>query len=273
MNWSDLKKMGYERLNPIYGETESVSILRILHEDLFDKSASLNSLDLSVFNNSIRRLIKYEPVQYITGKAYFMGLKIKVNNSVLIPRFETEEVAELAIKKIGSGKCRVLDIGTGSGCIALAIKKYCPNADVWALDKSKPALLLAQENAQKLNLKLNFIQADFLDQAGWSQLPHNLDLIVSNPPYVAEDELDKMDINTLQYEPHMALFAGKDPLLFYRKMAEFGKIALVLSGKIIAEINEFHSTQTRMIFDSTDYHDVQLIKDMNGKDRILYCWR
>ena len=273
MNWSDCKQIGYESLKPIYGEIEASSILRILHEDLFDKSNSLHMQDLAVFNTSLSRLLENEPVQYVTGTAYFMGFKLRINNSVLIPRFETEEVAAMAIKKIGLGKCRVLDIGTGSGCISLAIKKYCPNAEVWAMDKSTQALLVAQENAQKLNLNLNFIQGDFLVQADWANLPHNLDLIVSNPPYVADDEWDKMDISTLKYEPNIALFAGKDPLLFYKKMAEFGKMGLSLSGKIIAEINEFQSIQTRMIFDSMDYHGVEILKDMNGKDRIVYCWR
>lgn len=271
MHWPELKKSGYEQLFPIYGEIESNSMLRILFEDLLDKSTVLNREQCGLFHDAITRLLQFEPIQYITGHSHFMGLNMCVNKAVLIPRFETEELVALTIKKIGSQKLKVLDIGTGSGCIALAIKKYCPNAEVWGTDISEQALYIAEKNAGSLDLNVNFIHSDFLNRSGWNVLPNEIDILVSNPPYIGQDEKSKMDTSTLLFEPATALFAGKDPLQFYKKIVEFSKLTLHPMGKILVEINEFKSLQTLQIFETLEYKCLEVIKDIHGKDRIIYC--
>jgi len=216
------------------------------------------------------QLLQHRPVQYVLGEAWFYHLKLKVNENVLIPRPETEELVELVIgsRKLQITDPMILDIGTGSGCIPIAIKKNLPATIVTALDLSEGALLVARENAAHYNCAINFIQMDFLDEARWKSLPQ-FDIIISNPPYIPESEKNSLAENVLRYEPHTALFVPADsPLLFYEKIAAFGKTHLRTHGKIYLETHESYAHDVLAIF-SKDYPGSGLKQDLYGKNRMV----
>lgn len=271
MDWKELKEIAIRKLLPKFGDIESKSICRLLHEDLFNKKTDLSETEIQLLNESIERLWQDEPVQYITGISYFMELKLCINRSVLIPRPETEELADIARKYIKFYPMKVLDIGTGSGCIALAIKKYCMQSEVMAIDISEEALTVAKSNSSQLGLELELKQVDFLDQSSWKQLPSNLDMIVSNPPYVSKDEMSQMSPGTVKFEPSTSLFALDDPFIFYKKIALFGRSHVSDRGRILVEINEFRAFETKSIFLEAGYKNVKLIHDLQGKSRFIFC--
>ena len=223
----------------------------------------------AVLDDYLKRLLKYEPVQYILGYAEFYGLKFKVSPAVLIPRPETEELVELVISAISNPKSKILDIGTGSGCIPIALKKNIPDADVTSIDISEDALHIAKENATTNDVEVSFINKDIL-----RNIPdHRFDIIVSNPPYIGYDEKEKMNDNVLIYEPHLALFSD-DPLLFYRRIAEITPKILNPKGKIYLEVSEYRAKEVADIFNKVGEDNnlsatVQIKKDMSGKDRIV----
>jgi release factor glutamine methyltransferase len=216
----------------------------------------------------IARLNSLEPLQYILNEAWFCGRKFFVTPSVLIPRPETELLVEEAAKFILTKKeVSILDIGTGSGCIAISLALLFPNAKVWALDVSQTALAVAKRNAENLGTEIHFIQQNILE--GFPQ-KQKFDLIVSNPPYIASVEKGSLPKNVVDFEPHLALFAHEsDPLIFYRAIAEKSISMLNPSGRIVLEINESYSRDVLSIFNSPYFENLSIIKDFNRKDRIV----
>lgn len=272
----DLFQAFVSKLQPAYDSSEAENITALIFEELF----ALKKTHLRLVNRSfteqetkqleeiITRLLLFEPVQQILGYAYFYKYKFKINRHVLIPRPETEELVELVVKAVRSlpPPVSVIDIGTGSGCIAISIKKECPSAIVYALEISSEALEVAKENALNLRADIYFIQQNFLDQSNIDQLPEGA-IIVSNPPYIAQSEAATMFPNVLQYEPHQALFVpDTDPLVFYARLAASG---MSKRAGVYAEINESLGEETAALFKEAGFLSVQLIKDMQGKDRII----
>ncbi len=225
-------------------------------------------------NEALAQLLEHMPIQYVVGEAWFYHLKLKVNDQVLIPRPETEELVELAIRHCKSiiTDPAILDIGTGSGCIAIAIKKNLPAARVTAIDISENALQVATENAKKYHTAVNFIKLDLLQEISWASLPV-YDIIISNPPYIPLKEKNTMAKNVLDYEPPTALFvADENPLIFYDKIAVFGRSHLQPGGRIFLETNESLAKETKEIFEK-DYSGVQIKKDRMGKERmVIACY-
>lgn len=258
-------------LVPVFGNRETKALLRALQEDLFGSGfPEWTAATATRWKAAIQRILGGEPLAYITGVSHFLNLKLTVNPHVLIPRPETEELAVMAIHYIKSiHHSQVLDVGTGSGCLALAIKSSCPNAKVYALDIDSKALETAKANADAYHLPIDFRPFDFLNENGWTSLPGHLDLIISNPPYIGETEKTLMSASTLQYEPPHALFAGTDPLVFYKQIARFGKDHLNPGGRIMVEINEFRAKETEEVFRTAGYPGIELYKDLSGKERIL----
>ncbi|WP_307997039.1 peptide chain release factor N(5)-glutamine methyltransferase [uncultured Bacteroides sp.] len=217
--------------------------------------------------NIIFRLQKNEPIQYIRGFAEFDGRRFKVAPGVLIPRPETVELVELVARENASAR-RLLDIGTGSGCIAISLDKKLPEAEVEAWDISEDALAIARENNKELAADVTFLQRDVLSD-DWKKAP-SFDVIVSNPPYVTEAEKKDMDANVLDWEPELALFVpDDDPLRFYRRIADLGRELLLPDGKLYFEINQVYGRETAHILEMNQYHDVRVIRDIFGKERIV----
>lgn len=217
--------------------------------------------------NIIFRLQKNEPIQYIRGFAEFDGRRFKVAPGVLIPRPETVELVELVVRENASAR-RLLDIGTGSGCIAISLDKKLPEAEVEAWDISEDALAIARENNKELAADVTFLQRDVLSD-DWEKAP-SFDVIVSNPPYVTEAEKKDMDANVLDWEPELALFVpDDDPLRFYRRIADLGRELLLPDGKLYFEINQAYGQETVHILEMNQYHDVRVIRDIFGKERIV----
>ena len=216
-----------------------------------------------VLDDYLKRLLKYEPVQYILGYSEFYGLKFKVTPAVLIPRPETEELVELIIEDVNDPNIKILDIGTGSGCIPITLKKNIPAADVTSVDISSEALSIARENAGLNDVAVEFINMDIL-----TNVPdQKFDIIVSNPPYIGYEEKEKMGDNVLIYEPHLALFSD-DPLLFYKRIAEIAPQLLNPNGSVYLEVSEYRAGDVADIFKNTG-GKVAIKKDMSGKDRMV----
>ncbi|GHT28506.1 release factor glutamine methyltransferase [Bacteroidia bacterium] len=216
----------------------------------------------------VERLKQFEPIQYILGETSFCGLKFRVNPSVLIPRPETEELIECILNDYDGRKMRILDIGTGSGCIAISVAHFLPTIEVIAVDISEEAIQTAEENARINNAFVSFIQADILYPD--IDIPGTFDIIVSNPPYVKENEQIGMEKNVLQYEPRLALFVpDNDPLLFYRAIARLAKQKLNVGGALYFEINAMLGKETVQTLKEEEFTNVELIRDLSGKDRII----
>lgn len=217
------------------------------------------------FSEIIMRVNHHEPLQYIFGEADFYGRKFKVSSSVLIPRPETELLIQEVLKQNFRAP-RILDIGTGSGCIAITLKLEIPNSKIVALDVSENALTVAKKNSESLNANVEFFRQNFLQGISLGEF----DLIVSNPPYVCASEKTSMDKNVLAFEPDQALFVpDEDPLLFYKAIALQSKTMLKSEGKIYVEINERFGKETKELFERSGFNSVQVIKDLDGKDRIV----
>ena len=220
---------------------------------------------------ALAALMLHKPIQYVTGEAWFYNLKLHVNEHVLIPRPETEELVKLLIDGVTKRSVplpTVLDIGTGSGCIAIAIKKNLSAADVTALDVSKQALYIAAINAATHETEIKFLKVDFLEESEWINL-QKFDMIISNPPYIPIKEKEKLDKNVTAYEPHQALFVpDKTPLLFYEKIATFGIKHLNINGQIFMETHEDLAKETSELF-KENYKSVVIIKDIFGKERMV----
>lgn len=215
-------------------------------------------------------LIQGKPVQYVLQEAWFMGLSFEVAEGVLIPRPETEELVDWIYRSsMEHFPYTVVDVGTGSGVIAIGLKKSFPDAQVYGVDMSPAALAIAQRNAQKLGFPVIFKQMDILDTHGWHELP-KCDIIVSNPPYICLSEKKDMSPHVLNFEPEMALFVpDEDPLLFYRNIAKMALVRLNNNGWIYFEINEAYGDDVVSLLHKMGFHDVELKKDMEGKDRMV----
>lgn len=262
------------RVTVPYSSAEIQSIIYLL----FEKKLGLSRTDILAgktleispgeFDPYILRINQHEPIQYILGEARFYRSVFKVNSSVLIPRPETEllvdEICRFARQDIPPKK--ILDVGTGSGCIAISLALELPETSVHALDISERALTCAAENAAHLEAQVSFSKVDILME----DMPDMYDLIVSNPPYITAAEKQVMNKNVLEFEPHQALFApGTDPLIFYRAIGEKARKSLSSGGSLWFEINEHYGVELKILMEVLGYQQVQIIKDLDNKDRIL----
>ena len=271
----DIERFVYSELQEVYSADEIRNLLRIIFEEylgwdlttwLLSKQKTINQSDLLKINFAIKDLKRHRPIQHILGKADFCGMTLAVNENVLIPRPETEGLVELAKSHLQSPQ-RILDLCTGSGCIAIALAKVFPNTEITALDISEKALEVAQQNAWNQKVTINYLQADILSD-DLAELPM-FDAIVSNPPYVREQEKAAMQPNVLDYEPSMALFVpDNDPLLFYRRIAEIASKHLVPNGLLIAEINENFGEETAGLFRANGF-ETSLHNDFKDKTRFV----
>lgn len=270
------------QLSSIHSEGEASSITdwvmekitgSMKTERMLYKNELLQPDEVKKLEEITRRLLHHEPVQYILNEAWFCGLKFYVNQNVLIPRPETEELVEWIISncKFPVDTLSILDIGTGSGCIPVSLKRRIRKAEVWSCDVSSPALAVAKKNAESFGTEVKLLQLDFLDQNSWLQLP-SFDIIVSNPPYVPEKDKHEMQPNVLNYEPHTALFVpDNDPLRFYKAIAAFGKTHLSPGGSIFLEIHENLGDAVSNLLKSQGYL-TELKKDMQQKDRMVRAY-
>jgi release factor glutamine methyltransferase len=273
MRLSELFQSLSKQLQGIYSKQESESIVIWLFEDFLGKSRKDILSDFVVdplpieLNNALKGLLEGKPIQYVTGKAPFYGRELLVNSNVLIPRNETEELVHLIIKENNNSGMRILDIGTGSGCIPITLALEIKGSEVFGLDISEKALTVASQNASILGANVVFRKSDILTE----EIPFkNLDIIVSNPPYVKISEKELMHDNVLKHEPHLALFVDDDdPLLFYRHIAKKAKKVLKPHGRLYFEINETIGTITSELLNENGYKDVQIIKDLNERDRLV----
>lgn len=247
--------------------TAQRKIDRILYKNL-----PLTSTQEQTLLTLTQQLLKHKPVQYVLGEAWFCNMKLYVDENVLIPRPETEELVEWIVHETRSGDIhcsKMIDTGTGSGCIAIALKKKLHKAEVDAIDVSAEAIEVAKRNALEQNVDVRFFHANFLDETHYKHLSY-YDVIVSNPPYVKKSEENTMQANVLQYEPHVALFVPDDDALkFYKAIAMFGKSNLNQHGNIYVEINEALAQDVVTLFADNGYKNVVLKKDMQGKDRMI----
>ncbi len=223
------------------------------------------------FLHILEELKKGKPIQHIIGEADFYGQRFLVNEHTLIPRPETEELVDWIISENRSKKdLSILDIGTGSGCIAISLAKHLPQARVHAIDVSAEAIIMARQNAKNQKVSIEFIEADILDWASYMSDNQQYDLIVSNPPYITPLEKEHMHINVLNYEPDSALFVEAHmPLLFYNTIADIGLHHLQHDGSIYVEINQYLSTETKDMFMKKGYSAVEIRKDLNTADRMI----
>ena len=226
------------------------------------------------FAAMLARRLRREPLQYILGYTDFYGLRLRLTPAVLIPRPETEQVVEAALGVLeGRSEPRVLDVGTGSGCIALALKHERPDADVYACDLSPDALDVARTNAEAHHLAVTFFQADVLALDFTDSIPAPFDLIVSNPPYVADDEAEGLAPEVRDYEPHHALFAGSDPLRFYRAIVSHAEGLLTPCGLLVFETHAYHADAVGALVTGSGFVDVRLQHDLAGHPRIVTAHR
>ena len=276
MTLQDFKLKMISELSSIYEMDELNSIFNLLAEDylkiprskiLLADDIDLNESNQILFLSALKRLITHEPIQYILGKTTFMNLEFKVNSSVLIPRTETEELVRLMLKKDLDGK-EILDIGTGSGCIAISLAKNLPNSKVSALDISKDALKVAEENAKLNNVNIEFIKADIFQYKS----DKKYDIIVSNPPYVTESEKSLMKKNVLNFEPELALFVDdENNLKYYDSILNFSQLCLKKIGFLYFEINENSKTEMITFLKNNRYQNIEVISDTKGKNRFIKC--
>jgi release factor glutamine methyltransferase len=283
-----------DQLKGIYDKQEAGNIAGLAIEHITGlsktvrvsrKQEGLSTLQLDQLKNDLQRLKNHEPIQYIMNKAWFYGMELYVDENVLIPRPETEELVQWIVDDVkASGKdvfvrksmeadettqLKILDVGTGSGCIPLALKKTMPKAEVWGCDVSEEALNVARRNGSSLNIRVEFQGMNFLDHSQQKLLP-TVDIIVSNPPYVPLKDKDQMNANVIDFEPHTALFVpDEDPLIFYKDLAGFGKRRLYESGSIYMEIHEEIGNEVVDLFKKYGYNNIELKKDMQGKDRMV----
>lgn len=267
-----------KELEPIYQSNESQALVRIIIERVIGMKAhdALASPNLKLTHEQISELERYvselklqKPIQYILGETEFFGIRLKVNNNVLIPRPETEELVEWVLKTNTLESPSVLDIGTGSGAIAVALAKSIPNAKVFALDISLKAISIAAKNASENGVNITFIEQDILVLPDLI-LGSPFDIIVSNPPYVRESEKRMMQPNVLENEPELALFVNdSNPLVFYKAISNIAKKHLSKEGYVFCEINEAFGTETATIFQEIGFVDVTIRRDINGKERMM----
>lgn len=294
MKLYEAEQLMKEELKKMYDEQEAMNIGDIAMEEIIrlsktqrvcNRAVELSQQQSRQLQQYLQRLKNHEPIQYIINKCWFYEMELYVDKNVLIPRPETEELVEWVIKDVkASGKdvfvresiqadktteLKILDVGTGSGCIALALKKAMPKAEVWGCDISEAALNVARRNGSDLDIRVDFQGMDFLDEAQQKLLP-TVDIIVSNPPYVPMKDTHQMNANVVDHEPHTALFVPDDnALIFYEALARFGKKRLYDNGSIYMEIHEGLGDAVIDLFKQNGYDQVEIRKDMQGKDRMV----
>jgi len=294
MTIQDASKKLIRELSAIYDERESSAIADWILEHLtgwkksermINKKSQLREPALEKLQSITQQLTAHKPVQYVLKEAYFHGMKLYVDENVLIPRPETEELVQWTIDEVyslqftvsGSGntdfdrRLSVLDVGTGSGCIPISLKKEMSRLEIYACDISEGALSVAKKNADEQKAAIEFRRIDFLDEKARATLPQ-FDVIVSNPPYISGEEKETVDKHVIEYEPHLALFVPEDDsLIFYRALAEFGKSNLTKGGCMIMEIHFEKAKAVRNLFGQSGY-ETELRKDMHGNDRMIKAW-
>jgi release factor glutamine methyltransferase len=269
-----------ESLRPIYDEQEAAAIAHEVlgyitdaskFERLINKDTLLSAMQLSLYKKMKAELITAKPLQYVLGHSWFMGRKFEVNEHVLIPRPETEELVQWMINDHPGENISldVLDIGTGSGCIPISLKLAIPEWNIASCDISNDALWVAETNARTLNADIQLKHQDFLNREQWPTFDM-YDVIVSNPPYIPETEKDQLHANVKEYEPASALFVpGDNALLFYEAIAAFGKTHLKQNGTIYCELHVDYALKTETLFIENGYANTKLRKDMHGNLRML----
>ncbi|MEO9893077.1 peptide chain release factor N(5)-glutamine methyltransferase [Aurantibacter sp.] len=280
----EIKNIFHLELDTIYGKDEVASFFYILIEHYlnlerfvlaFQPDLNIRKEDEKPLFEGLAKLKSNQPIQYIIGNTIFMDLDFIVNENVLIPRPETEELVRWIIKIIKeksetnskNDKLKILDIGTGSGCIAIALAKNLSNANLYALDVSLEALSVAKKNALQNEVEITFINADILQNVN---LEEHFDIIVSNPPYVRELEKTEMTNNVLEFEPSLALFVtDENPLIFYNSITEFASKKLKVGGVLFFEINQYLAKETQQLLEANNFQDIELRKDIFGNDRML----
>ncbi len=287
MQLNTYKTQFISSLLPVVGEAEAQSFFYLVVENLhqlrridlaLDPDYKISEAQFQQWESIRLRLQNQEPIQYILGSTSFYGLPFTVNPAVLIPRPETEELVEWILKSFAFNRQQttnngqlLLDIGTGSGCIAIALAKNLPEAQVFALDVSDKALEIARLNAQRNAVQIKFISQNILET---QKLDQQFDVIVSNPPYVRELEKHEIQANVLEHEPHLALFvADDDALLFYRKIGELAFDFLTPKGNLFVEINQYLGEDTLQLFRSIGFTNLELKKDLYGNDRMIRASR
>lgn len=281
-----------QELSSLYDEKEIESFFYIILEQFHNKKRidlalnpemEMDALQLLRWETVLSELKKEKPIQYILGETEFYGLRFLVNENTLIPRPETEELVEWILEitnyELEITNLKIVDIGTGSGCIAISLAKNLQNAEVSAIDISEKALATANKNAEINGVNVNFINVDILNVTDLSELPSSnfhlptsIDIIVSNPPYVRNLEKAEIKPNVLEFEPHLALFVDdNDALLFYRKVAQLAQKNLSENGKLFFEINQYLGKETVELLENLGFRNVELKKDIYGNDRMISC--
>ncbi len=276
MTYAAAKKILEDALTPDYGEGEAGSMARIVLEALFYHKRNMSSGALLDTGQETRmramleRLLSGEPVQYVVGHAWFYGLFFHVDRRVLIPRPETEELVHWVLETCrSSSSMRVLDVGTGSGCIAVTLKKKRPDWEVSAMDASEDAIEVALVNAGLNGCHIHPVRQDVLEEALWAQLGA-FDLIVSNPPYIPPSETALMPVQVIDHEPGMALFVPEDdPLLYYRTIAHLAKRSLSPGGYLFFEANEFRAQDVALVLQGSGLTGIEVRQDLQGKSRMV----
>lgn len=271
-----LREKYIAELSAFYKEEEARQLLTILIHHFFgfsraelalNPSTRISESEILSLHFAVKDLKKHMPIQYITGKSEFLGFTFQVNESVLIPRPETEELVQLIVSAEKQKNLRILDIGTGSGCIAISLEKKLDEPCVSAVDIDEISLKLATANAAQNNSAIKFIQADMLDEKAWKDLGI-FDVIVSNPPYVTVDDKKEMAENVLNFEPHIALFVPEnDELIFYKKICLFAQKHLPEGGRIYFEINENKALEIENLLKVSGFQSIKLYQDFRGKTR------
>ena len=286
MKIRELEKTFTDSLAVLYDfeEARNIAWLAVSHvcgftriEYLGAKGNELLTQDETQLLEILEKLKTGMPLQYVLGEAEFFGLPFKVNPAVLIPRPETEELVDWILKDIKysqGGKnlqdLSILDIGTGSGCIPIALKKNLPGADVWALDISTKAIATAKENSALNNVEVTFVEEDVFDLISKEIISIEFSLIVSNPPYVTIAEKELMHQNVVQFEPHGALFVrNDDPLQFYKAIATFAMNHLKNNGKLFLEINENYGKETMVLLEKNGFRNIEIRRDLRGRERMI----
>ena len=276
----DIRKYYCEQLCSIYDKEEANAMILILFDHYFkidrvrmalEPDLRLSESEMLTFHFAVKDLLKNKPLQYIIGETEFCDLKFKVNENVLIPRPETSELVHLITNRqqtTDNSQLTILDIGTGSGCIAISLAKQLPQSQVYALDISEKALCVAKDNAYINNVDITFIHDDILSLR--NKIETKFDIIVSNPPYVRDLEKAEMRDNVLNWEPHNALFVSDDnPLIFYRNILEFAKTHLKENGEVWFEINEYLGKEMKDLCCEMGFSNVNIYKDFREKERFL----
>jgi release factor glutamine methyltransferase len=273
----DIRNLFISGLKGIYPESEITAITNLIFKTqlgidrlhlFLDPGTTIAPENLASICEILNELRTGKPVQYVLGETIFYNCTIKVDNNTLIPRPETEELVDLVIKENPAFKGRITDFGTGSGCIAVAVKKYLPEAEVKGIDISEGAIAKAIENAVLNNVMVTFVKGDILHFNMQPAL--NSEIVISNPPYVLESEKQFMKNNILDFEPHNALFVpDEDPLLFYRAIINISEEILMPGGRIYFEINETKGGEMNKLLELHKYSEIRIVRDINGKNRII----